>query len=158
MQSKAFYTDAIEEALSQDMGTDIKIVVQEKTPGFTRITVEIAEVDAEGKIHNPEAAAFARTIWSTDKLRPEDYGAIFIFQGKQYKLVEYSNRRPKFPIVGLRVGDNKRFKFPLNDKVVDQLKIHRNKFNKKQQEEEAQLAAVLNEDDNRRLKESADWS
>lgn len=42
-------------------------------------------------------------------------GKVFVFQGQQFKVVEYVPTRPKYPIVGARCSDGKRFKFRLND-------------------------------------------
>ena len=46
-------------------------------------------------------------------LKPEDYGRKFrSFRGETYTVCAIDLRKRKYPILALRVGDGKRFKFP----------------------------------------------
>ena len=45
-------------------------------------------------------------------LEPEDHGAVFSFQGKQFKLTGVHTSRPKYPISGECMRTGRSFKFP----------------------------------------------
>lgn len=45
-------------------------------------------------------------------LRPDDFEATFVSNGRLFKITGISPTRPKYPIDAIRVGDNRAFKFP----------------------------------------------
>lgn len=58
-----------------------------------------------------ETKDFAR-IADIFGLTPEDFGAEFTSNGHTFKMVALVPKRSQYPLVGARVGDGKRFKFP----------------------------------------------
>lgn len=45
-------------------------------------------------------------------LKPQDHGREFVSNGVRYRLTGLAPNRPRFPILGERVPDGKKFKFP----------------------------------------------
>lgn len=75
-----------------------------------KFTASVKSTD--GDVQSPEIVAFRQSAFALG-LQPTDLGREFRHRGTKYKLVGYHSRRPKFPMVGERVTDGKRFKFPI---------------------------------------------
>lgn len=78
------------------------------TDNSVNFKLEIAELGTNGE--SPAVKDFDRYA-GLFGLKPEDFGVMFTYGGRQFKLVEICPRRPKFPFVGEDITTNKRFKF-----------------------------------------------
>jgi hypothetical protein len=103
--------DACQSAL-EGIATKNKLSITLGSASFTndsvRFRLEITELGKSGE--TPAVKTF-NAYASMFGLAPEDYGSVFTYAGKQYRLVEIAPRRPKFPFVGEDIRTNKRFKF-----------------------------------------------
>lgn len=100
--------EALEKAakeVADEMGLDVRLAGGRFDPDVGTLTerVEFSLAGAEEKEFGMNAPLF--------ELTAEDYGKEFSSRGERYRLVGLSTRRPKYPVVGERVRDGKKFKF-----------------------------------------------
>lgn len=73
-----------------------------------RLKLQVVNSEGESESERRDFDTLARSYG----LLPEDLGAVFRFNGKQYRLTGINPRARKYPIKGERVSDKKKFKFP----------------------------------------------
>lgn len=74
------------------------------------IKFEIATVGRGGEVNTREVESFKRSARRYG-FEPEDLGSEFTVRGETFKIVGLNTRAHKYPIVGERVTDGRRFKF-----------------------------------------------
>jgi len=75
--------------------------------------VEFADVGDNGEVKSKEVEDF-RLYASMYGLKPDDLGKIFSTNGEEYEITGLSTRKRKYPILGTRIKDGAKFKFPVS--------------------------------------------
>lgn len=70
--------------------------------GTVSVKVEFALPDAEQRAFASSCALFGMT--------PDQYGAVFTSQGRQFKVVGFNLRSPKYPIATVALDDGRTYK------------------------------------------------
>jgi hypothetical protein len=80
---------------------------------LSSLTIKIvASADDPAAVAEQKSSAFASQCGSFG-LMPDDFGAVFVSQGKRYKLTEIKAGRPKYPLVADCVSSGRSFKMGL---------------------------------------------
>lgn len=80
----------------------------------------VFNVIRDGKVVLPEESNF-RKYASMFGMKPEDLGQEFISHGHTFKIVGLKPDRPKYPVIGERLSDGRKYKFEA-DRIVQMLK------------------------------------
>jgi len=74
---------------------------------------EFADVSANGEVKSKEAEDFK--LYATQfGLEPDDFGKTFTSNGSEFKITGLSTRKRKYPVLGTRVEDGRKFKFAVD--------------------------------------------
>ncbi len=84
------------------------------TPDNATLKMEIASFGDDGQAKTKEARDFERNAEVLYGLKPEDLGAIFTLNGREWRLVGAKPRSPKYPFLAECTKSGKVFKLPLN--------------------------------------------
>jgi len=109
--------DAVDAALKETgerLGMTFRAGNMSYDPDGLSVTIKLAgSVDGEdGEAVDPMVQEFKRHCDQFD-LRPDHLGKEIKLEGTTFRIVGLKPRSPKFPIIGQRVSDGKRFKLPL---------------------------------------------
>jgi len=96
--------------VAEEFGIQIKAGGGTFTPTDYKMRLICAVQNTDGTYETPERADF-KLFASLYGLTADDVDMEFIWNREKYKLVGIKSRSTKFPLIGQRIKDGKRFKF-----------------------------------------------
>lgn len=113
--SKAMETDERVREFLAEHGVEVEHVTLSYGSENGQIRIEYKEIGAAGRLET-DFVRYAK-IYGLDE---KDLGREFVHQGTRYRVEGAAPKNKKYPIIGSRVEDGRRYKFPA-DAVRDSL-------------------------------------